>query len=42
MKEVARLASMRQIHSSPYHPQANGLCERFNGTLKKNVAANEF
>ena len=35
MKEVARLASMRQIHSSPYHPQANGLCEKFNGTLKK-------
>ena len=42
MKEVARLASMRQMHSSPYHPQANGLCEKFNGTLKKNVAANEF
>ena len=37
MKEVARLASMRQIHSSPYHPQANGLCEKFNGTLKKKL-----
>ena len=35
MNEVSRLASMRQIYSSPYHPQANGLCEKFNGTLKR-------
>jgi len=25
---------INQIHSSPYHPQTNGACERFNGTLK--------
>ena len=35
MKEVSRLMSIQWIHSSPYHPQANGLVEKFNGTLKK-------
>ena len=35
MQEVARLISVKQLFSSPYHPMANGLCERFNGTLKK-------
>ena len=35
MREVARLMSIEQVHSSPYHPMANGLVERFNGTLKK-------
>ena len=34
MKEVARLMSIKMIHSSPYHPMANGLVEKFNGTLK--------
>ena len=35
MKEVTRLISVKQLFSSPYHPMANGLCEKFNGTLKK-------
>ena len=35
MKEVTRLISVTHLFSSPYHPMANGLCEKFNGTLKK-------
>ena len=34
MNEVARLLFINFIHSTPYHPQANGLVERMNGTLK--------
>lgn len=34
MSEVSRLLGVKQLHCSPYHPQANGLCERFNATLK--------
>ena len=34
MKEVSRLLSVKQIHTTPYHPMCNGLVERFNGTLK--------
>ena len=34
MKEVSRLLSIRGLVSSPYHPQCNGLVERWNGTLK--------
>lgn len=34
MKEVARLLSVRQLHTTPYHPMANGMVEKFNGTLK--------
>jgi hypothetical protein len=34
MKEVHRLMGMKGITTSPYHAQANGLVERFNGTLK--------
>jgi len=34
MAEVSRLLSVQNLVSSPYHPQCNGLVERFNGTLK--------
>nr|XP_054755693.1 uncharacterized protein LOC129261667 [Lytechinus pictus] len=35
MKEVSRLLSLRHIMTTPYHPQCNGLVEKFNGTLKR-------
>jgi hypothetical protein len=34
MRSLLRLMSVSQLHSSPFHPQTNGLVERFNGTLK--------
>ena len=35
MKEVQRLLSIKAMTSSVYHPQCNGLVEKFNGTLKQ-------
>ena len=35
MQEVLRLLACQGLQTTPYHPMANGLCERFNGTLKK-------
>jgi len=35
MKEVAKLMSIKQLTTSPYHPMCNGLAKKFNGTLKK-------
>lgn len=35
MQEVSRLLSVKRIVSTPYHPICNGLCEKFNGTLKQ-------
>ncbi|XP_074662740.1 uncharacterized protein LOC141915195 [Tubulanus polymorphus] len=44
MKEVHRLISVRGITTTPYHAMGNGLCERYNGTLKsmlKKVCSNK-
>ena len=35
MKEIGRLMSVKQLHTTPYHPICNGLVEKFNGTLKR-------
>ncbi|XP_077508305.1 uncharacterized protein LOC144119604 [Amblyomma americanum] len=35
MAEVGRLLSLRLKTTTPYHPMANGLVEKMNGTLKK-------
>ena len=32
--EVYRLMNIQRIRTTPYHPQTDGLVERFNGTLK--------
>uniref|UniRef100_A0A8C5LYB3 Gypsy retrotransposon integrase-like protein 1 n=1 Tax=Leptobrachium leishanense TaxID=445787 RepID=A0A8C5LYB3_9ANUR len=34
-QQLWRLCGIKPLYSSPYHPQTNGLCERFNGTLKQ-------
>ena len=34
MCEVSRLLSIRQLTTTPYRPQCNGMVEKFNGTLK--------
>ena len=35
MDEVLRLIACKGLRTTPYHPMCNGLCERFNQTLKK-------
>ncbi|XP_042863191.1 uncharacterized protein LOC122247720 [Penaeus japonicus] len=35
MEETWKLLSVKGMRTTPYHPEGNGLCERFNGTLKK-------
>ena len=37
MRQVAELLGIHQIKTSPYHPQTNGMLERFHATLKSMI-----
>ena len=37
LKEIYQMLSIKGVTTSPYHPQTDGLVERFNGTLKSMI-----
>ena len=40
MKELLRMLGIKHLKTSPYHPQSDGMVERFNGTLKTMLRKN--
>ena len=37
MQESCKLLHVKKLKSTPYHQEANGLVDRFNGTLKRKL-----